>query len=41
YGYPQQVQPTGPVPPPPPPIPAQVPDPHFVLPPQGPQFQNR
>ncbi|MFS7877181.1 TerD family protein [Streptomyces asiaticus] len=41
YGYPQQVQPTGPVGPPPPPIPAQVPDPHFVLPPQGPQFQNR
>ncbi|MGV9856258.1 TerD family protein [Streptomyces sp. NPDC003442] len=41
YGYPQQVQPTGPVPPPPPPIPAQVPDPHFVLPPQGPQFQSR
>ncbi|MEU1906654.1 TerD family protein [Streptomyces hygroscopicus] len=41
YGYPQQVQPTGPVPPPPPPVPAQVPDPHFVLPPQGPQFQNR
>ncbi|CDR10205.1 TerD family protein [Streptomyces iranensis] len=41
YGYPQQVQPTGAVPPPPPPIPAQVPDPHFVLPPQGPQFQNR
>ncbi|MBD3003109.1 TerD family protein [Streptomyces sp. 5-10] len=41
YGYPQQVQPTGPVPPPPPPIPAQVPDPHFVLPPQGPQFQNQ
>ncbi|AQW50490.1 TerD family protein [Streptomyces violaceusniger] len=41
YGYPQQVQPTGPVAPPPLPIPVQVPDPHFVLPPQGPQFQNR
>ncbi|QKV95177.1 TerD family protein [Streptomyces sp. NA02950] len=40
YGYPQQVQRTGPVPPPPP-LPAPVPDPNFTLPPQGPQFQNR
>ncbi|MEU1668127.1 TerD family protein [Streptomyces sparsogenes] len=35
YGYPQQVQRTQPIPPPP------VPDPHFTLPPQGPQFQHR